>query len=239
MNYSLGNMLSRGGRVAFNPLSLSPALWLSDTGTNAAQWDDISGNGRHATQSTGANQPAIVTNVINGKQVRRFDGVNDRMIIANMPLPTYISVFVVAQTPDSANSKFFMEHGANAGAADGFFFIGKNIPAWLFYRNGASHGGLNSGGNWFGENWGIGFLSYDGASNLRLNGSPASNPAGTGTARANSTVTATLNIGSRNQSSLFLRADVAEILIYQGVLTESERRSVEQYFSRKYAITVA
>jgi hypothetical protein len=238
MNYSLGNMLG-GGRVGFTPLSLNPALWLSDTGSNAATWEDLSGNGRNATQSTGANQPSIVSNIINGRQIRRFDGVNDRMIIANMPLPTYISVFVVAQTPDSTNNKFFMEHGANAGTTNGFWFAGKNIGAWSVYRDEAFHNGNNTAGNWFGQNWGIGYFSYDGTSDLRLNGSPATNPAGSGTARSNSTVTTTLNIGSRNQTTLFLRADVAEILIFEGVLTTSQRKSVENYLSKKYAITVA
>jgi len=50
---------------AFNPLSLSPALWLSDTGSDASVWPDISGNGRNATQAVALNHPAIVTGALN------------------------------------------------------------------------------------------------------------------------------------------------------------------------------
>lgn len=64
----------RGGVTSFDPLSLSPALWLSDTGSDPSVWPDLSGNGRNATQATTANQPAIVMGAQNGRQVRRFDG---------------------------------------------------------------------------------------------------------------------------------------------------------------------
>jgi hypothetical protein len=46
--FAARNMLFAG---AFKPLSLSPApaLWLSDTGSDASVWPDLSGNGRNAT----------------------------------------------------------------------------------------------------------------------------------------------------------------------------------------------
>lgn len=55
-------------------LSLSPALWLSDTGSDLSVWPDISGNGRNVTQVITASQPAIIAGAQNGRQVRRFDG---------------------------------------------------------------------------------------------------------------------------------------------------------------------
>lgn len=72
----------------FSPLDLSPALWLdaSDTATitqvaNAvSQWNDKSGNARHATQGTGSNQP-ITGSSINGRNAIDFDGSNDRLIV--------------------------------------------------------------------------------------------------------------------------------------------------------------
>lgn len=61
------------------------ALWLkADAGTSTtvdgaavSQWDDQSGNARHVTQATGANQPVYKTAIVNGKPVVRFDGAND------------------------------------------------------------------------------------------------------------------------------------------------------------------
>lgn len=57
-----------GGRL-WTPELLSTALWLDATdastitlnGTTVSQWNDKSGNGRNATQSTAANQPTYVT----------------------------------------------------------------------------------------------------------------------------------------------------------------------------------
>jgi hypothetical protein len=46
-------------------------------GTTASQWSDISGNNRHATQATKANQPTYTPDGLNGKPVLTFDGVSD------------------------------------------------------------------------------------------------------------------------------------------------------------------
>jgi hypothetical protein len=64
------------GRL-WSPALLRPglALWLdaadSSTitlnGSNVAQWNDKSGNGRHVSQATAANQPAYVASALNGK----------------------------------------------------------------------------------------------------------------------------------------------------------------------------
>lgn len=57
-----------GGGGAFDPLSISwhTAFWAEDPnwtdpgdGNPVSQWDDASGNGRHATQATGSQQPTF------------------------------------------------------------------------------------------------------------------------------------------------------------------------------------
>ena len=63
----------------WNPseLGASLALWLDaeDTstitlnGSNVSQWDDKSGNGRHVSQATAANQPAYLATGFNSKPV--------------------------------------------------------------------------------------------------------------------------------------------------------------------------
>lgn len=68
------------GGLKFNPLSLSPALWLdaADTSTitassgDVSQWNDKSGNGYNFTQSTAANQPKTGTATKNGYNVIDF-----------------------------------------------------------------------------------------------------------------------------------------------------------------------
>ena len=90
---------------AFDPRRLGLALWLSDTGSDPSQWDDLSGNGRNATQATPANQPAIISAGLNGRQVRRFDGSNDWLsfvagsIGQNASGVTIIAVYKWASNP--------------------------------------------------------------------------------------------------------------------------------------------
>lgn len=80
-------MLAGGGAI-WTPASLStpPSFWVNDdsavtdAGAGAcSQWNDISGNGYHLTQSTAAARPLIVASGLNGRRTIRSDGSDDRM----------------------------------------------------------------------------------------------------------------------------------------------------------------
>jgi len=61
------------------------ALWLAaDTGvttnnSRVSTWADRSGNNNNAAQSVSARQPTLVTGVVNGQPVIRFDGTDDAL----------------------------------------------------------------------------------------------------------------------------------------------------------------
>lgn len=71
---------------AWTPAELGDdlALWLDAddastitlNGSKVSQWDDKSGEGRHATQSTESQQPVLTTSGLNGKNVVTFTGGN-------------------------------------------------------------------------------------------------------------------------------------------------------------------
>jgi hypothetical protein len=67
------------------------------SGTNGfvTTWYDQSGNGRDVTQSTGANQPQIVSSgsvtLENSKPTANFDGSNDLLTILNVPIFSNVS----------------------------------------------------------------------------------------------------------------------------------------------------
>ena len=71
----------------FSVLSLSPSLWLdasdSDTITHSAgfvsQWNDKSGNNRHASQAIGDKQPITSARTLNGLNVIDLDGADDML----------------------------------------------------------------------------------------------------------------------------------------------------------------
>ncbi|MFM6331635.1 MAG: hypothetical protein ACKPFE_02605 [Dolichospermum sp.] len=91
------------GRKLLTPAQISTDLWLdaadSSTiilnGSTVSQWRDKSGNERHATQATAANQPAYQATGLNGRPTIGFDGTNDALLSSfSLALPaTVIVVF--------------------------------------------------------------------------------------------------------------------------------------------------
>jgi hypothetical protein len=147
----LARAIAASRRRIFDPLSLSPALWLdaSDSATlfNAAsggstpangagigRWEDKSGNGRNFTQSTSGSRPLRQTAVQNGLDVVRFDGSNDIMLMsaglgvfADVPGITWVAVVKWLTTP-TLSSVF-------ASASTGSALAGRNtIGAGLTSR---------------------------------------------------------------------------------------------------------
>jgi hypothetical protein len=250
MNYSLGNMLSRGRRVAFNPLSLSPALWLSDTGSNPAQWDDLSGNGRHATQAIGANQPAIVTGALNGRQVRRFDGVDDTMtfsslnIVRNISALTIIAVYKWLTNPTSSKAVFAAQGngttGLRAWCGGGLSPQKLNVRARRIESDAVEI--VNSAADNT-TNFMIhaGIINYTGQQlsqfiNGALDGSISASFASGNSADTNSNAIA---LGSNPGTGNFADIEFAELLIFQSALSTENRRRIEGYLSVKYNIALS
>jgi hypothetical protein len=96
----------------WTPAEITTALWLdaADSSTlfdattggslvtadgAVARWEDKSGNGRHATQSTIGFRPLRKSAILGGKDVLRFDGVDDLMAIPAFSATAGISCFAV------------------------------------------------------------------------------------------------------------------------------------------------
>jgi hypothetical protein len=229
---------------SFNPLSLSPALWLSDTGSNPAQWDDLSGNGRHATQGTAANQPVIVANALNGRQVRRFDGSNDSLVFPSGFMPindsartVYVvgkqristsglrSLFCYGGTTDLSRWNIrFNTNELNIECANRLASGGAVANPTDFHILGCLHSGgsLSAGASMFIDGQ-IRSLSFSGAATGLL-------------------VTTDTNQGigfRRAVPDSFFNGDIAEILVFQSILSTENRRRIEGYLSSKYNIAIS
>jgi hypothetical protein len=235
MNYTLSNMLGRRMALdSFSPLDLSPSLWLSDTGSNPAQWDDLSGNARHAVQATGSNQPSIVAAAINGHQVRRFDGVDDVMAIPENIIgnSSNKSIFAVATiqglefggiiTSKIVSTDTSPAVAVNASRAIECFNTASevtssaartlNVPFYVSYVKGGSV--LSS--------W--------------INGGSPITSAAVGTV-----IPATMtSIGTYRTTgdTNFGKLDIAEILVFPTSLSAADRQRVERYLSQKYALPI-
>lgn len=241
----LANVMA-ASRRRFDPLSLSPALWLSDTGSSAGTWPDISGNGRDATQSTAASQPAIITNALNGRQVRRFDGSDDWLSVDSLSSffngdDTPISLICCASSAGSSSLKAILSSG-NSSGVEYFNWFGQNADEITRFdrRSILSNDTSNTGGS----SWtSISIVSYvfSGTQiNAFLNGSStiSAGSANTGTFGNN---TNRVSVGAlvRSSTALFWPGDIAEILVFPTALSTENRQSVERYLSNKWNIALA
>jgi len=204
---------------AFDPLSLSPSLWLSDTGSNPAVWPDLSGNGRNATQATTANQPSIVANVRNGRQIRRFDGVNDSLS-ASLSVPnTPFTIVMVTYMSSNGSGGFRVSvvMGTNT------FGVGYNTTpaAYAFSTSGIS---ITKARPTTFEL--ISCVSNNASSSFTVDATTA-----TGTIAPHSS--SVFNIGTNGVGSFFAQ-DCAEILVFPTALNTTNRQAVESYLRSKW-----
>lgn len=109
----------------WNPSALgaSLALWLDadDTstitlnGTDVSQWNDKSGNNRHATQATAINQPTYSASGINGKPMVQGDNSNDVLIGSFVvPRTSDFTTVLVGSALSSGDSLFDFYDSLNA-----------------------------------------------------------------------------------------------------------------------------
>lgn len=212
---------------------------LSDTDP-IATWPDESGNGNDATQSTAADKPLYRTNQINGLPAVEFDGTSDYFSVAGLfgGSETAAEMFIVVKLdadPPATTTKTGSWNLAGNGGVTSFprtagdirdsfcstalKVVGNPTPsltAWRLY-NAAS-----AAGDW----------------KARLDGTQIFS-----TATNTFTITALgpgLSLGRWFSTSFsYLDGMIAEVLVFDHVLSAGDRDVVEAYIADKYALTIA
>lgn len=238
------------GGVGFTPLVLRPVLWLdaADTSTITSSggavsaWADKSGNGYSAAQATSTKQPTTGSSTLNGLNVLSFDGGDCLQVSSfNMTGGSAWTLWAVI-TATSGSERIIMEHTADFNATAG---------AWILYRNASNQADLGKRG--------IGLYStfassatitttakcivatHDGALTLDESAAWVNGDGGGSRSFNNNTasnnVTATLNIGSRNNAaSVFLNGTIAELGVITRAINAQERLALEAYLKKKWAL---
>lgn len=246
-------LLSNQSR-AFTPTDIPGlALWLDasdassitlDGSNMVEQWNDKSGNGKHATQALILNRPSG-TATINGLGAIGFDGTNDCLQVASLALPSSITVFLVYTQTNSTTKPFLIEHSADTNSNDGFFFYGAN-PSTTIRRSSSINSNTPSPQTptqgtaarqatfMFDRT-----LAADGkiARFWRDGTESTMTPSGTnsGVTVASSTATTTLNIGSRNNGvAVPFQGLLGDVLVYDSALSSTNRQAVEAYLKAKW-----
>lgn len=224
------------------------ALWLkADAGTVLAgsslmQWNDQSGNGRHAMQPAGSSQPALRLGAVNGLPAIRFDGTNDFLVF---PLPVNglggVSIFVVAANTQVQNG------GASQAEQCALFWNETAYWGTLYLSPFQENVNLRFGT----QQWGnrmvyprtdsvgssftmTGAIKDGTVDSLYVNGRLVMSEAGKLAAMAGCRDVG--NVGRGFNDDTYYAGDIAEIVVYTRALTASERMDLENYLAAKYGI---
>lgn len=229
------------------PVTSDLALWLRgedavDAGGGAvAIWPDNSGSGNDATQATPTIQPTIVSSAINGLDVVRFDGVDDRLDVAtNIFSSTGFpkTVFAVFQSSEldahilgtgSSSAGYLTSYGSSLvlSAGSGTLKANSNSSGLFLSEPGQSPGSISVLD---------GVMDAAGSVIRNTCGSSTSAVAPNAYTYSKTTIGASDGSGS-NQSRDPFSGDIAELLVYERALTISERDAVRGYLYSRYAIT--
>jgi photosystem II stability/assembly factor-like uncharacterized protein len=233
-------------------------------GPTVSRWIDQSGNGNDAIQNDTSRQPIFVSNKLNHNPILRFDGVNDRLGLTGTRMMNSISLFIVEKADQGAtgpNPYYPIEFGIprppsgnNPGARYGLsmqnqFSNPPNSPDEIDpFEDGDSWVRANSPacaafGQW--KSISVTANQYMWSTTLRVNGVDAAiTPQGTVNTLlnfplGNSTGTAVGGIGGidgESEGHLIFKGDIAEVIVYDTVLSNADRKTIENYLKSKYLL---
>lgn len=227
-------------------------IW-SDTGGTAhpaaggavARWDDKSSLGRNVTQSNAGNQPTYQTGTLNGLSTLYFSGdyigrANDTGITGNADR-TLITVWTSAvDNGENYQHTFHMGNNANNEAyGHSVFRGGSGDQIGNHYWSAGFDTTVNGSSNptmalstWDGD----GGTGSNGLDSWWVNGASA----GASDRAALATAANSLLVGSRLAPyAEGIRGNVAEVILYNRVLTAAEQNEVGWYLTQKWGLTTS
>ena len=200
----------------------------NDVSDRVSGWADQSGNNNHGSQTTAANKPLYVANVLNGKSVIRFDGSAYHFTLVNfLSGLSQAEIFVVLRASNDvpAAHKSLWKMGSSSS---------------VYYPN--SEGSLweDFGSSTLRQGWDPfqplnQYHTYNVSAKVgqwmsRLNGILYFSTTN------NSTVSFTSSPTLAKNSTSFFHGDVAELFCYNKVLSTSDREALGAYINSRYAI---
>ena len=219
-----------GGRAGLD-------LWLDAStiagkvhGDAISQWDDISGNGNHATQGTAAKRATFAASAIAGHAAIRFDGKDDALATAYSLATFGITVFVVYRVREwndlaasqahrvvsGGNNWLIGPYGGTHKAYVGSFTPTAGAPAVEPYRTVLVTLKQTSSSS----------------STLYVNGT-----AYTTNATASQVGPGTVNLGAVGGVIEPGVYDVAELIVFSQAVGDNKRMNWEAYLMRKWGIS--
>ena len=229
----------------WTPADITTALWLdaadSDTITEVSgavsQWDDKSGNDRHATQDVSDKRPSITISALNGLDVATFDGIDDGMhggpFIALQSV-CCIAVLKFKSFPESGGAQAI---AARKDDTNGRFYVQVDTTDFKFDVGGLPRTTISVTGN---TNFNV-FRQQvlNDTHSAYINGTLSGSESNDSTA-----ITTVFSIGGLASiaggseygtvTSAFGNVDIAEIVFTS---TDSDAQKIEGYLAHKWGLT--
>jgi hypothetical protein len=189
-------------------------IGLSDN-DEVVNWTDLSDAANDLLQATAGTKPLYKTGVLSGKPVVRFDGTNDVLRSANnQNLKTIIAVAVYADAGNYPNYKGLV----------GYYVAG--IVDLLMMHSGAT----------------ILFTGSTMYNNLWVNGTKTNDTAPINSWHTIAGISTNTYAGYRisvgdddaGNAARFWKGDIAEIISYNRIITDTERVALQNYLKGKY-----
>ena len=229
-------------RRIWSPLSLLPAAWFdaSDASTitvatGVSQWSDKSGFGRHATQSTGANQPTYNPGGLNNYPTFSWNG-SQCLKTNSFTIGTVSSVFAVMKKTALYPFNESYLWGSTLSTSSNFHLTScHNVYVLRSDTKAYVDGGTvlaSSSGMYVLNAWNILQFTVNGSANSRIvqNGTII----GSGNASGNNWTNG-LSIGAASGAGN-AAADFAEFILFSTALADCDRQRVEGYLAWKWGL---
>jgi len=207
-------------------------------GEKVFTWEDQSLHENNAEQTIYSSAPYYYSNVINGHSIVRFGGVNDWMKINNAAgvlsgEATFFAVIIPGQHNEDG---YYLS--TNFGGNNRIKF-GHRITGELIYDDDVT---ALSSDSYINEK---AIVSYNITPDIRAEGYINSTQAIPWTVNMNSSGADRASLGQEfdgnggdNETSNHWEGDLAELIIYNKILTDDERHHIESYLAVKYGITI-
>ncbi|MFC1659233.1 type II secretion system protein [Pseudomonadota bacterium] len=245
---SYGKKLAYNFSLEFEVSIPTPVLWLdandnstvvTDSDDNVSKWRDKSRSGNDASQANSANQPSHSLNGFNGRPSIHFNSSNSEWIAADSigyVATTSHSYFIVFNASDNAslNESAIMGFHTSEGFNAEIIMLDTSNNGYIYHQD-ANRADLVQEDRRDLNN--ILYVEYDAAAfeaipylngvlkTQIVDGVPAAS--------------ALLTIGGEWDAALmtnFLEGDIAEIIVFDEVLTTIQRQLVEEYLNKKWKV---
>ena len=223
-------------------------LWLKAntgvTGSPVQTWTDQSVNGFSATQATVASRPAILNNRVNFNPAIQFDGLDDQLVIASgiVAATTFsnVNIFAILRTNTIAASSVLREDQSAAGR------LNIHVP-WtdnnLYWDAGSTSAIQRISTPWVS----VVNTNYLWSFTASTTSIPSTSAQGqeiykNGLILASDASMASFT-GSNSSMSIgngfgFYNGEIAELVVYNGVITAAQLQRIHSYLALKYGITL-